>query len=1092
MEKLGRFILLFLKSISFSDIRLIFRRAGILLLLILFQLICTGNYAAAQLVTVSGTVTDQKGGALPGVTVQVKGASSGTLTDQDGKFSLVNISPNATLMFSFVGMSAQEIPLNGQTSVNITLAEAAVGLDEVVVTALGIRREKKALGYSVQDVGTDAINVVKPNNVVSALSGKVAGVQVTNSTGAVGSSARMVIRGNHSFGSNEPLWVLDGTPIINFSSNMTAWGGQDYGNGVMDIDPSNIESISVLKGANAAALYGSRAANGVVLVTTKRGAQGKNKLGIDFTTSVTFDNVAVLPKWQNEYGGGMYGSEYDWELKKTQLGQPDLSYQDFAKTYAYNYVDGWGGGINDSQPRSWGPRLDAGLRLDQFTGKDQPWISRPNNEKDFWETGLNLDNSLALSKSSEIGSFRIFLSKNDIKGTTPNTDLHKNTVNLTGDLKFSNKWSASANMSYVNNHSDNLPSQGYDGGGDNPAATFVFFQRQVDMKPLKDNWNVIDENGHAYSYSLGEMDNPYLSLHNTASRTRNRFFGNVSLNYKATDWITLTGRIGTDYYNEDRKKIKLAMCNEGNGVGNFFQNQRYALETNADFLALIDKKINDDFRIDGTLGANYRVEESHQVDWRADNLTVPDFFTIGNVSGYPTVSQYDSKKITNSLLGSFNLSFRNYLFLGVTGRNDWSSTLPADSWSYFYPSVSGGFLFTEAFKMDPKILSYGKVRLSWAQVGNDTSPYQIAPTYQSIGAPWNGVSLFNLPGQLPPVGLKPEIATSTEGGVDLRFLNNRIRLDLSVYDIKTRNQIMPVQISTAAGYSSILINAGEIENKGIEIVLSAGVVQSEKGFNWDVTVNWAKNKNSVNKLYGDLESLWISDMWSSYIEARPGEPYGVIRGTKWLRDDEGNLVITSAGLTQQGPENATLGNITPDFIWGVQNSFSYKGFSLGILIDGRQGGDIVSGTKFWGSRMGNTSLTTADPFTGAGNVRETGIVVPGVLADGAPNTQRVTAQLFWNNYPRATEFMVMDGSFIKLRELSLSYEIPAKVTNKLGLYQARFSVSSRNVALLHVSKENDINIDPETGFGTDNAGVGYEQMQIPTARSIGFKLALSF
>jgi TonB-linked SusC/RagA family outer membrane protein len=1062
------------------------------LLLALLMMFLAGT-AFSQTRLLTGRVTsasDQQ--PIPGVTILVKGTQTGTTTGSDGRFSLSVNNPTGFLSLSSIGFRKLEVPITASNVYDIAMEVDVLNIDEVVVTALGIKREKKALGYAVQDIDNEVITAVKPNNIVSALSGKIAGVQVTNSTGAVGSSARIVIRGNHSFGNNEPLFVVDGTPMVNFASEMSAWGGQDYGNGAMDLDPSNIESMSVLKGANAAALYGSRAANGVVVITTKRGSQPKNKLGIDVISAVTLDRVSIFPSLQNKYGGGHYGSEYDWELKKTALGDPNLSYQDFAKKYSYNYVDGWGNGVNDGVPRSWGPRLDVGLKLDQFTGKDQPWISRPDNFRDFFETGVNFDNSIALSKSSDMGSVRVFLSNNDIKGTVYNTDLTKNTASIGGDLKLSDKWSASANLTYVNNKSDNLPSQGYDGGGDNPAASFVFMHRQVDVVPLRENWKQIDANGHTYSYALGEMDNPYLSLNNTASRTRNRFYGNANMSFKATDWLTFTGRIGTDYYNELRKKIKLAQTNEGNGVGNFWQTQKFAQETNADFLAIIDKRIGEDFRIDGTLGANYRIEEVHAVDLNAYNLTVPDFFTIGNIAGTPGVSQYDSKKVTNSLLGSFNLAYKNYLFLGVTGRNDWSSALPKDSWSYFYPSVSLGFVFSDAFKIESNILSYGKVRASYAQVGNDTGPYQIAATFSSIGAPWNGISLFNLPGTLPPVGLKPEIASSYEAGLDMRFLNNRVKLDVSYYDLKTRNQIMSIDIAPSAGYNSMLINAGEIQNSGVELILSAGIIESKGGFSWDVTVNWAKNKNMVNELYGDLESLWISDMWSSYIEARPGQPYGVIMGTKWLRDDAGNLIVSSTGLTQLAPGNFELGNITPDWIGGIQNSFTYKGFNLGILIDGRKGGDIVSGTKFWGTRMGNTELTLSDPFTGADNIRETGIVVPGVLADGTPNTQRVNAQLFYNTYPRAVEYYVMDGSFIKLREMSLTYSIPGSVAKKMGFYSARVSIVGRNIALLYIDKSNDVHIDPETGFGTTNAGVGYEQMQIPTARSIGFKLALSF
>jgi hypothetical protein len=340
--------------------------------------------------------------------------------------------------------------------------------------------------------------------------------------------------------------------------------------------------------------------------------------------------------------------------------------------------------------------------------------------------------------------------------------------------------------------------------------------------------------------------------------------------------------------------------------------------------------------------------------------------------------------------------------------------------------------------------------------------------------------------------LKPEIATSIEAGLDLRLFENRLRLDLSVYDLKTTNQIMPVDIAPSSGYGAMLINAGEIQNRGVEIVLGADILKKDDGFNWQVTINWAKNKNTVNELYGDLEALWISSMWGSYIEARPGEPYGVIKGRKNLRDDAGNLIVTSTGLTQNAPQDEELGNITPDWIGGMQNTFSFKGLSLGILIDGRKGGDIISGTKFWGTRMGNTLLSTINPFTGEDNVRETGLIVPGVKADGSPNDIRVSAQDFFNVYPRAYEFNVMDGSFIKLREVSLGYDLPSSAVHAIGLYSVRVSFVARNVAILYTHESNDVGIDPETSFGTTNAGLGYEQMQIPVPRSLGFKIAASF
>jgi TonB-linked SusC/RagA family outer membrane protein len=561
----------------------------------------------AQQKIITGVVVNAEGSGIPSATVLVKETNEKTVTSEAGRFS-IKATAGQHLEVSSIGYLNSSIAIKAGSAIRIILAASRQELGEVIVTALGISRQKKALGYSVQDVSGEALSEVKPTNIVNALSGKVAGVQITNASGAVGGSSRIVIRGNHSFGQNEPLWVVDGTPFINFSSDQDAMSGQDYGNGALDLDPSNIESISVLKGANATALYGSRGANGVVLVTTKKGSKAKNKIGIDVSSSVSFENAYILPAWQNSYGGGSHGDEYYWKKD-----QPAMTYQDYAKKYGFNWVDGYGGGVNDATPKSWGPRLDVGLVLDQFTGKNQPWISHPDNMKDFFETGITKDNSIAISKASDAGSMRLFLSNMAVKGTTPNTDYTKYTAGFSSELNLSKRLTAGINMTYVNNHSDNLPSMGYDGGGDNPSASFSFFQRQVDIAPLKAHWNELDAFGHPYSYSLGEMNNPYADANNNASRTRNRLYGNVNLKLKATDWLSVLGRIGTDYYNEERKKTLRSISYDGNGTGKFWQSDKFAQETNADLLFLFDKKINDQFRIDGTVGANYRIESSHQV-----------------------------------------------------------------------------------------------------------------------------------------------------------------------------------------------------------------------------------------------------------------------------------------------------------------------------------------------------------------------------------------------------------------------------------------------------------------------------------------------
>ena len=1057
------------------------------LVMFLLLMVTAGSKAFAQKQELSGIVLNAEGLPIKLASIQVKGTKRGSTSDEKGDFK-ITANLGQELQVSSIGFVTRSIKVEKVTKLVITLTNSKSDLGEVVVTAFGISRQKKAVGYAVQDVSGEALEKVKPTNIVNALQGKVAGVQITNATGAVGSSSRIVIRGNSSFGQNEPLWVVDGTPFINFSSEMSAGGGQDYGNGALDLDPSNVESITVLKGANASALYGSRGANGVVLVTTKRGSREKNKLGIDVTSSVSFENAAIMPRWQDKYGGGRFGSEFEW--KKLQ---PTMSYQDYSKKYAYNYVDGYGSGINDGGPRSWGPRMDIGLVLDQFTGKNQAWVSNPNNVNEFYETGITNDHSIALSKGNEVGAMRMFLAGNDITGTTPNTDYTKYTAGFSGDLNLSKRLTAGINMTYANNHSDNLPSQGYNGGGDNTAASFVFFQRQVVMPQLKANWDKLDAFGRPYSFAQGEMNNPYADAYNNASRTRNRLYGNVNMKYKVTDWMSVLGRLGTDYYNEDRKKTLRSISYDGNGTGKFWQSQIYAQETNADLLLIFNKKINDDFRIDGTLGGNYRVETSHQMRIGVNKLTVPDLFTVANVSGYPTISQYDSKKVTNSVLGSVNLSYKDYLFLGVTGRNDWSSALPKDNLSFFYPSISTGFVFSDAFKIKSDFFTYGKLRVGVAEVGNDTGPYNSGFTYSPVGGgSWNGTTMYYLPGQMPPVNLKPENKSSVEAVFELKFFKNRFGIDVTVYDTKTTNQIMSVDIATSTGYTSALINAGEIQNKGIELILNGTPIDNPKGFSWDVSVNWAKNQNRVNKLYADLQSLFISSMWASSVEARPGEAYGVIRGKGLVYNPKGQLMVGTNGLPLKQANLVTYGNVTPKWIGGISNTFSYKGWSLYALIDGRYGGDIMSGTKLWGTGMGTTINTLNNPFTGTTDARENGILVPGVKPDGTANDVKVSAQDYWSNVRGIPETVMMDGSFVKLREVSLGYTFPKSLIAKLGIHSANLAFFVRNLALLYLSPENDIRIDPETGFGTGNQGVGYEQMQIPTARSLGIKLSVSF
>ncbi len=1041
--------------------------------LITLFLVGLSHVAFSQQRTIRGVVTGPDAEPVAGATVQIRNTSIGTQTDVDGAFTLPLAPASGILVVSYTGMTTRETPLTGANQYEVVLERDGQELGEVVVTALGMTKEKKALGYSVQELKGEELNKTRDANIVNALSGKVAGVQVTSSNGAVGASSRIVIRGNSTFKNNQPLFVVDGVPILNDASTVNAGSGVDYGNGASDIDPNNIASMSVLKGANAAALYGSRAANGVILITTKKGSSSR-KLGVDVSSSVTFDNAYVIPRLQNSYGQGSDGEEYVWKQN-----QPGMSYQDYAKQYSYNYVNGRGAGVNDMRDESWGPRMDAGLKLDQFFGDNQDWVSHPGNTKEFYETGITTDNNVSITAGGEKATARLSLSNLDMTGSIPNTDLKQKMINLTSTFMPTSRLQVQVNMNYINRRSDNLVRAQY--SSNNPVMSVTgWFGRQIDMKLLRDNWKNNDENGNPYNWQQG-VDNPYLALYaNTNGMQRNRVFGNVNASYELTDWLLLKGVIGTDYYSEFRKNIVSSRSHNSTSGGKFDQTQIISSENNADLMLIADKKINSAFHIDGMVGTNIRNNKYRSMWLSASQLTVPDLYTIANVRGSVSASTYESEKETQSVYGAVNLAYNNYLFLGLTGRNDWSSTLPANNRSYFYPSASLGFVFSEALGLQSGRFNYGKLRLGWAQVGNDTDPYATNATYSPSSAAWNGVALYNYTRTLPPLNLKPEITNSFEVGAELRFLQNRLSLDATYYSTSTRNQIMSVNISKPSGFGSMLINAGRIDNKGVELQLAGRILDNPNGLNWEMIINWARNRNKVVELYPGIENYVIATN-NVTVQAVPGEAYGLITGGAYLRNDQGRIVVNATGIPIVAG-NEMLGNITPDWTGGVNNIFSYKRFMLSALIDMRMGGDIFSYTQ-WHNQANGTQASTVE-----NGIRENGIIINGVYEDGHENTSRISAQEYfaggyvWSLHENA----IIDGSYVKFRELSIGYSFP--VQNIKFLQSARLSVVGRNLALLYTHKSNLTHIDPETGLGVSNSGLGIEMYQIPPTRSVGLKL----
>lgn len=1046
-------------------------------------LFVTNSFAQSR---VSGMVTDETGKGLPGASVIIVGTNVGEVTDAEGRYSVAVPSGAAQLSFSFIGFRTQIVDINARDVINVTMVADAQSLDEVVVTALGIERERRELGYAIQSLKPDNLTKANDFNIVNSLSGKIAGVQVTNSGSQIGASSRIIIRGNASFSGNQPLFIVDGIPIDNSTTNLGGSGGIDYGNAAADIDPQNIASLTVLKGASAAALYGSRAANGVILIETKKGNKGAAGIGVDFSTSAVFDVPAYFMNFQNEYGIGNRGSEYDWKQFLENNPGEDLTYNEYVKQYSYNYVDGKGGGVNEnSEP--WGPRFDAGLRLDQWVkGPNSLYESMPDNLRDnFFQTGKNIINQVAVTAKGADAFGRLSFSNRKMEGIFFNTDQTVNTLNGTVTLKPNNgKLTVGANFNYVNRKSDNIPEVSYGTMTDMAWGPF----RNIPLNEVKKVYEQFgNEMGSGYDPNA---DNYFYSLTNTNGMQRHRFFGTVNMNYDIFDWLSASSIIGLDYYNEDRKRITHSRTrgniNNKRG-GQFTLNGQTVQEFNADARLNFNKKLNENFSLQGLVGGNFRQNRYNSMTLSASDLTVPDLFTISNFKGTPGTGMYESMREMMSLYSSASLGFKDYLFLGLTARNDWSSTLPEANRSYFYPSASVSFIVTEALDLESNKINYAQVRASVAKVGSDTDPYRLSSTY-SISS-FNSVTLFNPTAVKPPSNLMPEETSSYEIGLEVSMFDERISLDATYYNQITRNMILQVPVARSTGYSSQLINAAEIENKGIELILTGRIIQGyeEGSLGWTATVNWAKNKSKVLSLYGGLENITISSGFGGVrLVGTPGQPWGDLSGLPYVRDDKGNIIVNANGLPLTTNEQTILGNVTPDWTGGIQNTLTYKKFEFGALLDFRMGGDFFS-TTMWHSYP-----TGAFENTVANNVREEGIIVQGVQQDGTPNTVRLSAQDYfngpwvWNNH----EYSIIDGSYVKLRELTLSYNFgrlgPIRNLN-LGLF-------GRNLAIFHRSAAaKDLGLDPEAAsqMGGGEQGTGFENFMPPTTRSYGFNLNLS-
>ena len=1028
----------------------------------------------------------------------------GTVTDVNGRFELSGLPPSATrLLISYISLMAKEVAIAPQVSV--TLKSDTHLLDEVVVTALGISREKKALGYTAQEVKQDALVQGKDNNLLNSLSGKIAGVRITNTQGDVGSS-RIVIRGETSIaGENQPLFIVDGIPVDNSQLNARS-SGRDFKNAIADLNPEDIKTLTVLKGPNAAALYGARAAHGAIVITTKGGDKRQKGIGITLHSSTQVSFVATLPEFQNLFGQGAGGR--------------------------FSYVDGKGAGVNDGVDESWGPRLDIGLLIPQFDSPldadgnrvATPWVSHPNNVRDYFRMGISTNSGISVARGDDKYQFRVGYNYEKQVSIVPDAGTNKTNISLNTDYHLAKWIVVGATANYIVYTAPSLPGSATPSGSNvrsnSPMLQFLWFGRQVDTNSLKAdytrNWNS--------SY----YDNPFWSAsYNTQSQERHRLIGDLHAEFRLTDGLNVRFRTSTDWYNDRRKsKVKWGSAGAGSPYGSYAEDAYTVKENNTEVLATYIKQLNKNWGIDALLGFNVRNKQYENNYQAAPRLAVADLYTLTN-SRDPLTSSNDFYRLRQyGLYGSIQLDYRRWAFLNITGRNDWSSTLPVDNNSYFYPSVTASVLLSEAFGWRSKAVNYLKIRGGWSQVGADANPYQLATVFTSETA-FNGNPLQSSSTIGMNPNLKPEKTSSIEAGFEAAFWDNRLYLDFTYYKTDSRNQILKLATTAASGYTSQVRNAGHIRNRGYEIQLGAVPIQTSKGFRWNLDLNYGANSSKVVKL--DDEGLITSyQLYSSGIQilASVSEAYGTLFGTSYVRDANGNVVVDANGLPKISTTNKTLGKFTPDWTGGISNTFSYRSLSLSFLIDASVGGSIFSNTNktgkytgvlantlsgrdaehgglwYYTDAMGNNVRLPESPSYSVSSdglyyaqvngqstrVYQDGIMVEGVTESGSKNEEVVSAEKYYHRIYSIAEANVYDASYVKLREVALSYRLPRLWTQKLHLQEASVTLTGRNLWTIYKSVPN---IDPESALTTGNAQ-GVEAYSLPTTRSFGVNLSVKF
>ena len=1069
----------------------------------------------AQENIIKGKVTDQNGQPLSGVSVKVVSTGTSTSTGTNGEFN-IRASKGDKLEMTYVGYTAEVIPVTSDI-IDVDLAPVAGELNAVVVTALGIRKEKRKLGYAIQDIKGEDLTTARESNVVNQLAGKIAGVTVVGSNSGVGGSARVTIRGERSvdLNKNQPLYVIDGVPVSNAITGASGRGNLevDFGNGAGFINPDDIESMSVLKGPAASALYGSRAANGVILIKTKSGRRSRG-VGVEFSTNMTYETPLKLPKYQTVYGQGNGNGG------------------DFA------FVNGGGAGLTDGTDEGWGPsfrgqsypqynspRTLNGQPID-FTGGDlnapagsvitpTPWLPDVNNLGNFLETGRTFTNNVALVGGNKNGDFRLSYTNLNQKGMVPNTDLGRNTISLSGGYNLTDKLSARAFVSYIKGESDNRPSISY--GTENIMYLFnCWLPASVRVADMKRLWMKGADDRRQYSWNYNYHDNPYLTVfENTNGQYYDRLIGNVSIKYDFTDWLNLQLRTATDWSNE-RREYRRAFSTQRFPFGQYREVGIVNEERNSDFLLSANREVSRDWTVTGNLGGNAMKQVSRFNEMVANQLNLPGIYNITNSRIPIETAQRNLEKRINSLYGAAGVAYKNMIFLDITGRNDWSSalTLPEnlksfgnEDNSYFYSSVALSAVISDMVKL-PKAISFAKVRGSFAQVGNDTDPFTFTQSFNP-STPFGAAQIYGETDRLANLNLKPEISSAFEIGADVRFFGNRLGLDVTYYNSITRNQILNIPLTITSGYNSRSINAGRIRNWGWEAMLNIQGVKT-KDFTWTTDINFSTNRSEVLELRDGLTNFVMANRRVS-VEARVGQRMGDLYGIGFARVQStdknapyydasgqytGQMVFDANGRPVRTTNRIHLGNYNPDFLMGIMNTFTMRGVRLSFLFDIRKGGELYSETQTVGREGGIIVETLEGRADGYDLSKEgNGVIGQGVVfVNGlpTPNARKVSAREWhtaWTGGRGIAEGVMYDASFVKLRELQIGYTIPDRTWGKLPFRSVTLSFVGRNLLLW----DNVPHVDPEVMSYTGGTALpGIEFMSLPSARSFGFNLSLKF